>query len=176
MISMSSRIASATLHSHALRCVFLCRDRGQPLQAEGDVDLLSDLQREARALLEEPPRPPVISLRQGYGRQRVQRHVEDVPGADLSGEKEAARSADRPPEAEARTTSGAAESVEAGRPRGWTGYSCSPLTRKGTRLVTSTVRPGHSSIRAKSASTRRATWPGTGDGRYGHREARSRTR
>ena len=43
--------------------------------------------------------------------------------------------AERPP----RT---AGERVEAGSARGATGYSCSPRTRNGARLVASTVRPG----------------------------------
>jgi hypothetical protein len=84
MTSMSSRTASEASHSRAARRVSSrSRDGCQPFQAEGDVDLLPDLSREARAFPERSPRQLVVSFGQGYRRQRVQIDVEDVPGPDL---------------------------------------------------------------------------------------------
>src|SRR5215218_8522320 len=62
------------------------------------------------------------------------------------GEASLARSTKRRPEAEFETSSIAGDLVEAGKVKGGTGYSCSPLTRNGAQLVTSTQRSGHTSI------------------------------
>src|SRR5829696_8469630 len=58
-----------------------------------------------------------------------------------------ARSRNSFPEEEPATSASPGERVEAGRARGGTAYSRSPLRRKGARLVTSTVRLEHSSMR-----------------------------
>jgi hypothetical protein len=63
------------------------------------------------------------------------------------GEAAWARSTKSRPEGDSRTFSSSGERVEEGNPRGDTGYSRSPLTRKGARLVVSTLRPGQASIR-----------------------------
>src|SRR3712207_5396419 len=62
------------------------------------------------------------------------------------GDDARARSTNRRPEGEARTSSFRGERVEAGSASGLTWYSRSPLTRSGARLVTSTVRFGQPSI------------------------------
>jgi hypothetical protein len=67
------------------------------------------------------------------------------------GEAAAARSTKRRPEGESATSSAEGERVEEGRPSGPTGYSCSPRTRKGARLVARTETRGQDSIRSTTS-------------------------
>ena len=62
-----------------------------------------------------------------------------------------ARSAKSIPDGEASTPSSEGTRVEAGSARGGMGYSCSPLTRRGARLVASTTSPGQPSIRTATS-------------------------
>jgi hypothetical protein len=50
-----------------------------------------------------------------------------------------------------RTSSSLGERVEAGKASGGTGYTLSPLTRSGARLVAITTSPGQASIRAATS-------------------------
>ncbi len=63
-----------------------------------------------------------------------------------AGEAARARCSKSRPEGETATSRASGERVEGGSARGPTGYSCSPRTRKGARLVASTVRLGQASI------------------------------
>src|SRR5919107_5065028 len=67
------------------------------------------------------------------------------------GEAARARSTKSRPEGVARTSSAEGLWVEEGNASGGTGDSCSPLTRKGARLVASTTPPGQGSIRGATS-------------------------
>ncbi len=62
-----------------------------------------------------------------------------------------ARSAKRRPEGEPATSAAEGERVEAGSLSGPTGYSCSPRTRSGARLVARTESSGQDSIRSATS-------------------------
>jgi hypothetical protein len=73
------------------------------------------------------------------------------PSSPKAREAAKARSTKSLPEGEPRISSAVGERVEAGSVRGGTGYSCSPRTRSGARLVTNTTRSWHDTTSAATS-------------------------
>jgi|GEM_PF-4244837 len=110
-------------------------------------------------------------------RQQIAATAAALPSSSpKAGETARARSTKSRPEGEPRTSSTVGDRVEEGNARVPTRYSCSPLTRRGARLVASTTRPGQASsspATSGAAFSRCSKLSSTRSSRFSLRRARS---